>query len=163
MMGWLLEQITNIKDQWDLPHNIKFFLKILQSQTTTPIFRTWILANPTGVWWYIHFELSSSIMDLKTSTLTEMLSACRELEEVAAGLHENLQDAKRRQLHICTKKEAEDARKQRAKVAKEFPPAQRARCTAQSRLQVTLDALNETLMSNTQQERLGVISFCFFC
>ena len=101
-------------------------------------------------------------MDLKTSTLTEMLSACRELEEVAAGLHENLQDPKRRQLHICTKKEAEEARKQRAKVGKEFPPAQRARCTAQSRLQVTLDELNETLMSNTQQERLGVISFFFF-
>jgi len=94
-----------------------------------------------------------SIMDLKTSTLTEMLSACRELEEVAAGLHENLQDPKRRQLHICTKKEAEEARKQRAKVGKEFPPAQRARCTAQSRLQVTLDELNETLMSNTQQEK----------
>ena len=106
-------------------------------------------------------------MDLKKiSKLTEMLSACRELEEVAGGLYENLQDAQRQELHNSTKKAAEEARKQRAKVAKEFPPAQRARCTAQSRLQVTLDELNETLMSNAQQEKLGVIvffSFMFFC
>ena len=156
----------NALNQSDLPHNMDLLLKFYNpgtfiSQTTTLSFTSYLLD-----WVCVfHFDVFSRIMDLKKiSKLTEMLSACRELEEVAGGLYENLQDAQRQELHNSTKKAAEEARKQRAKVAKEFPPAQRARCTAQSRLQVTLDELNETLMSNAQQEKLGCdcVIVCFF-
>lgn len=96
-------------------------------------------------------KVTTEAMDLKgmrSLTLGETAKACRDLEETAARLYSQLQNPK--QDLEKTRASAFAARRQQEKFASEFPAAQRSRRTAQSRLQSTLEELNDTLLSNTQ-------------
>ncbi|CAK9010007.1 unnamed protein product [Durusdinium trenchii] len=84
-------------------------------------------------------------------SMGEMCNACRQLEEAAAALFARLQTARRR--CVVVGEEVSFASLQREKAASEFPPVQRSRCQAQSRLQSTLEELSGVLLSNTQQEK----------
>lgn len=96
-------------------------------------------------------------MDAKNATCTLTLAdaahACRELEETAARLYSQLHDPRKQDSLKKAQENASAARKQHEKVASEFPAAQRSRHTAQSRLQSTLEELNDTLLSIAQQEK----------
>lgn len=97
---------------------------------------------------------TTEAMDLKGThslTLGEAAKACRDLEETAVRLYSQLQNPK--QDLQQARESAFAARRQQEKVASEFPAAQRSRRTAQSRLQSTLEELNDTLLSNTQQTK----------
>ena len=97
---------------------------------------------------------TTEAMDLKgTRSLADAAHACRDLEEMASKLYSRLHDPARQDSLKEAREDALSARRQQEKVASEFPAAQRSRRTAQSRLQSTLDELNDTLLSNAQQEK----------